>query len=202
MVSYLKNYAVFFEQDANISYGVLALTEEFETILGSQLPIVVETVLLPFKGQIIYDGLIAPYRITFGGGARRNINDSYQQAKAEHGIVTSFPFSLEPKEPSDEETLKFYLKNQRNREMYQDEIWRLTYNNPKLLTAYHQIMGKNHARHYGKEFRKMGLKQGWFAILQGLIVASGVTKEEAAKTAKKLVPPEKLEWIYFLHLNK
>jgi hypothetical protein len=202
LVTYLKNYAVFFDQESNFPYGVLALTDEFETILGSQLPLVVETVLLPFKGQIIYDGLLIPYGITFGSGARRNINDSYQQAKTEHGIITSLPFSVKREEPNAEEMLKFYLKNQRNREMYQDDIWRLTHNNPKMLTAYHQIMGKNHARHYGKEFRKMGLKQGWFAILQGLIVASGVTKDEAAKTAKNLVPPEKIEWIYFLHFNK
>jgi hypothetical protein len=85
--------------------------------------------------------------------------------------------------------------------MYQDEIGDLTHNNPKLLTAYHQIMGKNHARHYGKEFRKMGLNQGWFAILQGLIVASGVTRDEAEKTAKKLVPGGKMDWIYFLRLT-
>ncbi len=202
LVKYLKDYAVFLDQNANIPYGVLALGREFETIFGTQLPIVVETVLLPFKDQITYDGLIAPYGITFGSGARKNIHDSCQQAKAERGIVTRLPFSAEPKEPSNEEMLKFYLKNQGNREMYRDEIWELTRNNPKMLTAYHQIMGKNHARHYGKEFRKMGLKQGWFAILQGLIVASGVTRDEAEKTAKKLVPPEKMDWIHFLHLNK
>lgn len=201
LVQYLRDYAVFFDQKSKLAYGVLALVNEIETILGVQLPILVEAVLLPFKGRIIYDGLFASYGITFGPGARRNINDSYQQAKAEHGIITSLPYTAEPKKPSDEEMLKFYLKNQRNREMYQDEIGDLTHNNPKLLTAYHQIMGKNHARHYGKEFRKMGLNQGWFAILQGLIVASGVTRDEAEKTAKKLVPGGKMDWIYFLRLT-
>lgn len=203
MVADLKSYTVFFEQDKQIPYGVFAIRDEFKTMLGFQLPIMVETVLLPFKDKIIYDGMINSYRITFGAGARRNINDAYQQAKAKHGIVTSLPFSPKADEkPSDEDLLKFYLKNERNREMYRDEIWKLTSKNSKMMTAYHQIMGRNHARHYGKEFRKMGINGGWFAILQGLIVASGTTEEEAEKATKKIVQPEKRPWVYLFHFKK
>jgi hypothetical protein len=203
VVAYLKSHTVFFEQVGQIPYGVCALQDDLQIILGSRLPVMVEAVLLPFKERIIYDGLISSYRITFGSGARRSINDVFQQAKAKHGIVTRLPYSPESEEaPSELEMLKFYLKNERNRQQYQEEIWDLTHNNPQMLTAYHQIMGKNHARHYGKEFRKMDINGGWFAILQGLIVASGVTEEEAEKAMKKIVPTGKRSWVYLFHFKK
>jgi hypothetical protein len=53
-----------------------------------------------------------------------------------------------------------------------------------------------------EELGIMGLKKGWFAILQGLIVASGLTKEEAEKAAQKIAPREEMDWIYLFHLNK
>jgi hypothetical protein len=49
----LKNYAVFLADDPPIAYGVVALTETFEEIIGPDLPMFVETVLLPFRGKII-----------------------------------------------------------------------------------------------------------------------------------------------------
>ena len=203
LVAYLKDHAVFFEQDGRIPYGVLALQDDYKSILGPQLPLLVDAVLLPFKGRIVYDGIIHSYRISFGAGARRNVNDAYQEAKAIHGIVTALPFSPRSEEkPSNEEMLKFYLKNERNREQYREEIWDLTHGNPKMLEAYHQIMGKNHARHYGKEFRKMEIHSGWFAILQGLIVASGTTEEEAKQMMRKIVPTVKHAWVYFFHFKK
>ena len=63
------------------------------------------------------------------------------------------------------------------------------------MDLYHQEMGKVHARHYVKEFRQIGLKPGWFAILQGLIVASGLTKQEAEKNMKKVTPVDKISWV-------
>ncbi len=152
VVAYLKSHTVSFEQVGQIPYGVLALQDDLQIILGSRLPIMVDGVLLPFKDKITYDGLISSYRVTSGSGARRSINDVFQQAKAKRGIVTRLPCLPESGEtPSDLELLKFYLRNERNRQQYREEIWDLTHNNPQMLTAYHQIMGKNHARHYGKE---------------------------------------------------
>jgi len=66
MVGYQKRYAVFLNGEEQLAYGVLALSDDFETLLGSHLPIVLETVLLPFKGNIITDGMIAPYNVSFG----------------------------------------------------------------------------------------------------------------------------------------
>ena len=56
---YPKNYAIFLNANpASKAYGVLSLTDEFDKILASDLPIVLEAVLLPFKEQIIYDGFL------------------------------------------------------------------------------------------------------------------------------------------------
>jgi hypothetical protein len=93
----LKKYTVFLSADEPpIAYGVLAASDPFEQLVGPYLPVLVETVLLPFKGRIVYDGLLNAYRIYFGPGVRRSLNESFKEAKARHGIVTSLPMSDEP----------------------------------------------------------------------------------------------------------
>ena len=93
----LKKYMVFLSTDKQpIAYGVLALSQPFEELVGPYLPVLTHTVLLPFKGRIVYDGLLSSYRISFGSGIRRSLNDSFKEAKARFGIVTSLPMSKEP----------------------------------------------------------------------------------------------------------
>jgi hypothetical protein len=93
----LKNFTVFLTTtDRAIAYGVLALSQPFEDLIGPYLPVLTQTVLLPFKGVIVYDGLMSSYNISFGPGIRRSLNESFKKAKARHGIVTSLPMSDEP----------------------------------------------------------------------------------------------------------
>lgn len=112
----LKNYTVFLSTTSPaIAYGVLALSQPFEELIGPDLPVLTQTVLLPFKDKIVYDGLMSCYSISFGPGIRSGLNESYKEAKARHGIVTSLPISnvsmarkapkakLAPKLPSREE---------------------------------------------------------------------------------------------------
>ncbi|HVX13659.1 MAG TPA: DUF6398 domain-containing protein [Pirellulales bacterium] len=112
----LKKYTVFLSSAKQpVAYGVLALSQPFEDLVGPYLPVLTETVLLPFKGRIVYDGLMSSYNVSFGGGIRRSLNESFKEAKARHGIVTSLPMSNEtlpakvpkakpiPKPPSKEE---------------------------------------------------------------------------------------------------
>jgi len=103
----LKKHTVFLTTtDPVIAYGVLALSQPFEDLIGPYLPVMTQTVLLPFKDKIIYDGLISCYNISFGPGIRRSLNESAKEAKSRHGIVTSLPISPEshqsqpPKAPS------------------------------------------------------------------------------------------------------
>jgi hypothetical protein len=86
---YLKKYTVFIRKDT--VYGVLALHEGFEVIIHkSHLPMYVRAVLLPFKGQVIYDGLLHTYSMFFGRNIKANLKEQYLRAKQRGEIVTSF----------------------------------------------------------------------------------------------------------------
>lgn len=85
---YLKNYAIFI-RDAKV-YGVLSLHSSFDDIFPKYyLPVYVKTVLLPFKGKVIYDGVMQSYNIHFGGGIKRSIKESYMRAKQNNRIIFS-----------------------------------------------------------------------------------------------------------------
>lgn len=202
LLRYLKRYAIFLDDKAPPkAYGVVALSDTFEEILGSGLPIRLKAVLLPFKGQIVYDGFMVPYHVIFGGGIRRELNDDYQKAKHRFGIITSLPPPKE-EEKTDAELLRFYLRTESNRERYREEIERLISKDLDHLRIYHQEMGKIHARTYGKRLREMGLSDAWFAILEGTIIASGTTRGQVKQILKEILPKEKGELAYIFHLTR
>ena len=86
---YLKNYAVFISGN-NAVYGVLALHQGFDEIFPKNyLPRLVKAVLLPFKNNIVYDGLMQSYNIHFGGGIKRSLKETYMRAKQNEKIITN-----------------------------------------------------------------------------------------------------------------
>ena len=96
----LKKHTMFLTTTAPaVAYGVLALSQPFEELIGPHLPVMAQTVLLPFKDKIVYDGLMNRYNITFGPGIRRSLNETFKETKARHGIVTSLPMSEKPLPP-------------------------------------------------------------------------------------------------------
>jgi hypothetical protein len=89
---YLKKHAIFIRDDGQV-YGVLALRDSLEEVLyGRRLPVMAKAVLMPFKGRIVYDGMLSFYNIHFGGGIRRGLNEEYMAAKQNDRIITT----LEP----------------------------------------------------------------------------------------------------------
>jgi hypothetical protein len=85
----LKKYAIFIGGDK--VYAVLALYEPFEDVLPfANLPYYAKAVLLPFKGKIIYDGLLQGYAISFGSGVRYELKETYMAAKQNSQIIESF----------------------------------------------------------------------------------------------------------------
>ena len=89
---YLKKYAVFLSSERlPVAYGVLALTQPFEELVGPYLPVMISAVLLPFRDKLIYDGLLGGYPVSFGGGIRCSLKETYESAKQRLGIVTSLP---------------------------------------------------------------------------------------------------------------
>lgn len=97
---YLRKYTVFLSsKDQPIAYGVYALTEPFEDLVGPYLPVMTQTTLLPFRDKIVYDSILNSYRISFGAGIRRNLKEDYETAKKRLGIVTSLPIIESPLVP-------------------------------------------------------------------------------------------------------
>ncbi|MEW6521232.1 MAG: hypothetical protein AB1461_17670 [Thermodesulfobacteriota bacterium] len=83
-----KEYAVFIKDD-NV-YGVLGITQSFDELIDkTNLPIYVDAVLLPFRGGIVYDGLLQFRNIFFGGGIKRNLKETYLRAKQNNRIIVS-----------------------------------------------------------------------------------------------------------------
>ena len=92
----LKKYAVFIGGEK--VYGVLALHETFDEVLPDlRLPYYAEAVLLPFKGKIIYDGLLNSYAVSFGGGIKSDLKETYMAAKQNGMIIESFDPQIQAK---------------------------------------------------------------------------------------------------------
>lgn len=202
IVRHLKNYTVFLgESEPPKAYGVLGLITPIEELIGSNVPMMVETTILPFKNRIIYDGTLLPYNIIYGSGIRKRADDFYSQAKTNYGIITSLPFSPEKTRPSDSELLKSYLKSEYSRDIHNEEIQELISKDPDLMTLYHEEMGKIDARAYRKRLKSMGIVEGWFALIYGIIIASGRTREEVEQILKSILPAEKMKFVYVFQLK-
>ena len=90
----LKKHNIFIGENSKV-YGVLALHDNLEKMFyGQRLPIMVQTVLLPFKGKIIYDGILRGYNITFGSGIRSTLKEEYMAAKQNGRIITTLESEL------------------------------------------------------------------------------------------------------------
>lgn len=95
----LKNYTIFLnDKELPKAYGVLGLTDEIVDIVPYPPPVMVTAVLLPWKGQIVCDGLISTYSIAFGRGISSGFRNSYHQAKTQ-GIITSLEPGWRPEPP-------------------------------------------------------------------------------------------------------
>ena len=95
---YLKQYTVFLNrEDPPQAYGVLGLVSPIQEVITWPLPVLVQAVLLPFEGKIIYDGLLVPYSITFGGGIRHSLDQAYRTVQEREGVITT----LQPRGPEE-----------------------------------------------------------------------------------------------------
>ncbi|HID30006.1 MAG TPA: hypothetical protein EYP19_08385 [Desulfobacterales bacterium] len=91
----LKKYAIFIGSGEKV-YGVLALHDAFQDMFyPGQLPVRVKAVLLPFKGRIIYDGLLEIYNIFFGRGISTELKEVYMAAKQNGRIIERLEDDIE-----------------------------------------------------------------------------------------------------------
>jgi len=89
ILRHLKKGTIFIGDDDKV-YSVSGLVTPLDEIVPMYaLPQMVETVLLPFKEMIVYDGLFSGYNVSFGGNIRAELNHVYQVAKHKERIITS-----------------------------------------------------------------------------------------------------------------
>ncbi|MGL5197328.1 MAG: hypothetical protein ACRC8Y_27385 [Chroococcales cyanobacterium] len=212
--SYQKNYAVLIaDRPPSKAYGVLALDCPFPELVGSVLPVMVETVLLPFKNKIIYDGTLQPYPFYLGLSIKGSLTETYHHAVEKFGIIASLT-EFEAGEPapepqpdddlgplSDGERLKIYLQSEENRQKYEAQIQELVEKAGELKVIYYQEMGRLYAEVYLERWREIGIKKGWIALFEEMPIASGGTKAEVEGILKKIIPADRRKFVYIFRLK-
>ena len=82
-----KDFTVFMAD--NKCYGVISLSRPISELMVYSIPAIVEAVLLPFRGKIIYDSIIASRNISFGAGMRKGLNAEFQEIKKRDRVILS-----------------------------------------------------------------------------------------------------------------
>jgi hypothetical protein len=94
VMEYTPEYSAFIpNSDATKAYGVLGSHSHFNIMFGSRLPVMVSTVLLPFKNHIIYDGIVkfGDFEHSPRGELYRQLMvATYAQLRKSQKVITSF----------------------------------------------------------------------------------------------------------------
>ena len=196
-----KKYCAFMktESPAHV-YAVLGLQDKLEDVLP-YMPVMVNAVLLPWKDQIIYDGIITHQRITFGRSMRESFKDEFEVSKAKFGIIESLPYKPITEEESTTNLLRYYLKSDSNIQLFEEEIEYLINKNENLLKLYHQELGKRYSTGLRKRLKQIGVSDCWFVSIDDLIIASGKSKDEAKENAEKIITKKMREFIFLFQIK-
>jgi hypothetical protein len=100
----LKSHAVFVSaSNAPVVYAVGALTERIDDVVARVHPrgvsALVDAVLLPWRGRIVWDGFVSVVGLHVGAGIRRSFKDVYARAKERGEIVTTLGETAAPRKP-------------------------------------------------------------------------------------------------------
>ncbi len=90
LAEYKPDYAIVIaadEQKEDRLYAVKGISRSLSDVMQRELPIQLETVLLPFKDKIIYDSLMNLMPVVFVGNAKKELMKIYENAH-KHGIIT------------------------------------------------------------------------------------------------------------------
>ena len=89
MISHLAEGTIFLAADARI-YSVIGLNVPIPEIYDIPLPTAVDAVLLPFKGRVVFDGVIGTHRIAIGPNMSLELTEEYLTAKKRGEVISSF----------------------------------------------------------------------------------------------------------------
>jgi len=90
LVKYEPEYAVLMQMETGGTprlYAVKGLTKSIAEVMQRRLPVMLETVLLPFKDKIVYDCYIASHDMVFGGGIQGEIEKEFAILMKEYGLT-------------------------------------------------------------------------------------------------------------------
>ena len=203
VVRYRQHDAIFLDwTEPPKAYAVRPARIPFTELWDDRaLPVPVSSVaLLPFEGEIVYDGWIGIRNIIFGGSLSADIDDEYEEAKHRFGVIDSLP-APEEAERTDAEELRFYMKNKRNRERYASEIDRLREKGDELERLYHQEMGKARARSLGRELRDLDLNEAYVAIYDDRVITSAPSEDQVRDVLTEIMPAGKADYPYIYHFD-
>ena len=191
VVKLTKKYAYFFGD--KYVYGVYALNDPFQMFWGDNLPIMVQAVLLPFKGKIVYDGMISSYRMSFGKGMTNSIKNDYTLSEAKYGVITELPEKIDNSilENSAEKELLILMKTKSSREYNKYQIADLLLEHPELEPIHTREWGRINSRAKKKELKGLGVQKRWFAMYNNTILLSGKSEKELKIELKKLIQNDK-----------
>lgn len=195
LVKYEHEYALFLHSKKQKVYGVKGITDSFKEKFAGYSPIMIKIRLLPFRNNLIYDGIFFPYQIHFGRNISTTLKAETGNALQKYGVITSLENPAIEKKTSDEDLLKFYLKSRDTRNRYYEEIEKLRRKSPELEAIYYREEAGIVTRDIKKSLKLRGIK-GHFAVLVNAIVASGATQKELEKNILQIVPEGKKSWLY------
>jgi len=195
VVKYLKKHTIFLGK--KYAFGVHALYKSFELTLGNQLPTPVSAVLLPFKGRIVYDGMLSYRNIYFGGSLKKHFLQEYNEAKAKYGIITSLPIKVEKEEFSDKDMLEIYMKSYSSIDVNWNKIKSILDKKEKgIIDYYNQLFGKLKAKEAKNKFKEINVKGYYFAIYKDTIIASAKKRNDLESQLSAMLETKDLASIY------
>jgi hypothetical protein len=90
----LKSHSLFIEstpqyQPTGRIFAVVDLGVPFKKIVQTPLPVVVHALLLPFKGRIVFDGVMTFYQVDLGSDVRELLDEFCDIAIRRSEVITS-----------------------------------------------------------------------------------------------------------------
>ena len=82
----LKKFTVLMDFENKKLYGVHGISNSINEMIPS-IPMMVETVLLPFSGKIIFDSIMGIDNVYFGKNMRQSFHEEYMELKNSIGII-------------------------------------------------------------------------------------------------------------------
>ncbi len=90
ILAYLRDHTTFLTvSNKRKVYGVIGLQDNIRDVIPPSLPHYVETILLPFRGKIVYCGYIYGHNVRIDENVKLSLKGEYQKVRRKFGIITS-----------------------------------------------------------------------------------------------------------------